>query len=130
MFHKCSTGRWANDAAAMLPKLEGKPTRKRSTKPFTRPDAPHSILPHHAKVQLSVPCQQTAVHDQMDLPVVGLLAQQLPQDLVGVRGALLAGAPLFRLVPVDLGEDVEQPEVDLAVVRVELVPVVSEWTNH
>ena len=60
----------------------------------------------------------------MDLPVVWLLAQQLPQDLVGVRGALLAGRPLVRLVPVDLGEDVEEAEVDLPVVRQELLLVV------
>ena len=39
MFHKFSTGRWANTAAAMLPKLDGELTRKHSTKPFPRLEA-------------------------------------------------------------------------------------------
>ena len=46
MFHKCSTGRWANTAATMLPKLEGELTRKHSSKPFPPPDAPPNTNLH------------------------------------------------------------------------------------
>ena len=68
--------------------------------------------------------RQNLEQDQLDLPEVWLLAQELSQDLIGMRGALLAGRPLVRLVPIDFGEDVEEAEVDLAVFCEELLPVV------
>ena len=51
MFHKCYTGRWANIAADMLPKLEGEFTRKHSTQPFPGPDTPHRMMPERHKTE-------------------------------------------------------------------------------
>ena len=88
MYHKGFTGLWANTAAALLPKLEGELTRKHTSEPFPRPDAPHTgnfinltyiwgvppaggpVVPKQDDGTSQIKVNPTKVRQQMKFPVV------------------------------------------------------------